>query len=124
VAIATRTRDTAAAPAFCRGITAIAGTEGTIMPLLKHALLLLAAVAALAAASAPGHAQSAYSYPWCGVYPRQIGGYACYYKSYETCMKTMMIGIGGSCMRSPFYRGPDAGSSPPAGRRPRHGRHT
>ena len=28
-----------------------------------------------------------------------IGGYACYYKSYEACMKTMMIGIGGGCMR-------------------------
>jgi hypothetical protein len=80
------------------------------MPLHKLALPMLAVVAIVAAAPPPGHAQSAYSYPWCGVYPRQIGGYACYYKTYETCMKTMMIGIGGSCMQSPFYRGADAGT--------------
>jgi hypothetical protein len=93
------------------------------MPLHKLAVFALAVVAALAAAPTPSHAQSAYSYPWCGVYPRQIGGYACYYKTYETCMKTMGIGIGGSCMQSPFYRGPDSGSAP-AGRKQRHGRHT
>jgi hypothetical protein len=91
-----------------RGITGIVGTEGATMPLHKLAVFALAVVAALAAAPTPSHAQSAYSYPWCAVYPRAIGGYACYYKSYETCMKTMMIGIGGSCMQSPFYRGPDA----------------
>jgi Protein of unknown function (DUF3551) len=82
------------------------------MSLLKLAIPALAVVAALAAAPAPLHAQSAYSYPWCAVYPRAIGGYACYYKTYESCMKTMMIGIGGGCMQSPFYRGPDAGNRP------------
>jgi hypothetical protein len=82
------------------------------MPLLKYAIPLLAAAATLAMVPAPGQAQSAYSYPWCAVYPRQIGGYACYYKSYETCMKTMGIGIGGSCMQSPFYRGPDPSTRP------------
>jgi Protein of unknown function (DUF3551) len=79
---------------------------------LKLAIPVLAVVAAVAPAPTPAHAQSAYSYPWCGVYPRQIGGYACYYKTYESCMKTMGIGIGGSCMQSPFYRGPDAGNRP------------
>jgi hypothetical protein len=93
------------------------------MPLLKLAVPMLTVVAALAMAPTPSHAQSAYSYPWCAVYPRAIGGYACYYKTYEQCMKTMMIGIGGGCMQSPFYRGPDAGA-PPIGRRQRHGRHT
>jgi Protein of unknown function (DUF3551) len=87
------------------------------MPLLKLAVSVLTVVAALAIAPTPGHAQSAYSYPWCAVYPRAIGGYACYYKSYEQCMKTMMIGIGGSCMQSPFYRGPDAGTAPARRRR-------
>jgi hypothetical protein len=77
------------------------------MPFHKLAVSVLAVVAALAVAPAPSHAQSAYSYPWCAVYPRAIGGYACYYRTYESCMKTMMIGIGGSCMQSPFYRGPD-----------------
>jgi hypothetical protein len=93
------------------------------MPLHRLAIPLLTVIAALAAAPTPGHAQSAYSYPWCGVYPRAIGGYACYYKTYESCMRTMMIGIGGSCMQSPFYRGADAGS-PPAARRQRRGPHT
>jgi Protein of unknown function (DUF3551) len=87
------------------------------MTLHRLAVLMLAAVAALCAAPTPGHAQSAYSYPWCAVYPRAIGGYACYYKTYESCMKTMMIGIGGGCMQSPFYRGPDAGTAPARRRR-------
>jgi Protein of unknown function (DUF3551) len=81
-----------------------------LMP--KLAVPVLAAVAIVAAMPAPGRAQSAYSYPYCAVYPRAIGGYACYYKSYEACMKTMTIGIGGGCMASPFYRGPDAGNRP------------
>ena len=84
------------------------------MPLHKLALPLGAVFAALGAVPTPGHAQSAYSYPWCAVYPRAIGGYACYYRSYEMCMKTMW-GIGGSCMLSPFYRGPAAAA--PARRR-------
>jgi hypothetical protein len=87
------------------------------MTLHRLAVSVLAVVATFAAATTPGRAQSAYSYPWCGVYPRQIGGYACYYKTYEQCMKTMGIGIGGGCMRSPFYRGPDPGTAPARRRR-------
>ncbi len=63
----------------------------------------------LIAGGSNARAQSAYSYPWCAVYPRNIGGYACYYSNYETCMRTM-VGIGGYCERSPFYRGPDPGT--------------
>ena len=92
-------------------------TPKDIMTLSKLAFPMLAVVAMFAATPTPGHAQSAYSYPWCAVYPRAVGGYACYYKTYETCMKTMMIGIGGSCMQSPFYRGPDAGTAPARRRR-------
>jgi hypothetical protein len=69
--------------------------RGTI-PLRKLAVPVVAVVATLVAAPTLSRAQSTYSYPWCGVYPRAIGGYACYYKSYGTCMKTMS-GIGGSC---------------------------
>jgi hypothetical protein len=92
-------------------------TPKDIMTLSKLAVPMLAVVAMVATTPTPGQAQSAYSYPWCAVYPRAVGGYACYYKTYETCMKTMMIGIGGSCMQSPFYRGPDAGTAPARRRR-------
>jgi hypothetical protein len=91
------------------------------MPLPKLAIPALVVVATLAAAHTPGHAQTAYSYPWCAVYPRTPGTNACYYKSYESCMKTMRTGIGGYCMQSPFYRGPAAGTEPA---RRRYGRHT
>jgi hypothetical protein len=91
------------------------------MPLPKLAVPVLAVVAVFAATPTSGHAQSAYSYPWCAVYPRAIGGYACYYRTYELCMNTTR-GIGGYCMQSPFYRGPEAGS-PSTSRRQRHGRH-
>ena len=53
-----------------------------------------------------GHAQSAYDYPWCAVYTNRSGAQACYYASYAQCMATM-DGIGGFCMRSPYYRGPE-----------------
>ena len=88
------------------------------------ALSLLLAAAALIGTVEAGHAQSAYSYPWCARYPRDIGGFACYYTSYEQCYTTM-LGIGCYCMRSPFYRGPDPGAGPVAGhRKKRHGGHS
>jgi hypothetical protein len=93
------------------------------MTLHKIAIPVLALLATAIAAPPFARAQSPYSYPYCAVYPRAIGGYACYYKTYESCMKTMMIGIGGSCMVSPFYRGPAAASSP-ISQRPRRGRHS
>lgn len=74
---------------------------------------LLAATAAIGAVDT-GHAQSAYSYPWCARYPRDIGGFACYYTSFEQCWTTMRP-IGGYCVRSPFYRGPDPGVASVAG---------
>jgi hypothetical protein len=74
-------------------------------------LLSLVAAAALFGSIPSSHAQSAYSYPWCARYPRDIGGFACYYTSFEQCMTTMR-GIGGYCIRSPFYRGPDRRRKP------------
>jgi hypothetical protein len=65
------------------------------------------AAAALLAPVTAGHAQSAYDYPWCGVYTSNAGaggGQACYYTSYAQCMATMRgLGI---CTQSPYYRGP------------------
>lgn len=54
------------------------------------------------------HAQSAYDYPWCAIYSgRQGGTQACYYASYAQCRATM-DGIGGTCIRSPYYGGAPA----------------
>jgi hypothetical protein len=76
------------------------------MRLLKASLVVAALMAA-----APASAQSAYSYPWCGVYTSNTGpggAMSCYYASYAQCMATMS-GLG-YCTSSPYYRGP---SEPP-----------
>jgi hypothetical protein len=76
------------------------------MRLLKASLFVAAVMAA-----APASAQSAYDYPWCGIYTSTQGAggaQACYYTSYAQCMATMS-GLG-FCTRSPYYRGP---SEPP-----------
>ena len=67
---------------------------------LLHASLLVAALLA----AAPAAAQSAYDYPWCGVYTSNAGpggAQACYYTSYAQCMATMS-GLG-FCTESPYY---------------------
>ena len=51
-------------------------------------------------------AQSAYDYPWCALRDGKAGGQSCYYTSYEQCMATLS-GIGGTCIRSPYYNGPE-----------------
>jgi len=74
-------------------------------------LLQLSLVAAAVLAAAPAAAQSAYDYPWCGVYTSNEGAggaMSCYYASYGQCMATM-TGLG-YCTQSPYYRGP---SEPP-----------
>jgi hypothetical protein len=71
---------------------------------LPHIFLVAAALLAPVTA---GHAQSAYDYPWCAVYPSSSGAggaQSCYYRSYGECMQTMS-GIGGNCVQSPYYRG-------------------
>jgi hypothetical protein len=67
-------------------------------------LLALIGLAALAQ-TRPGAAQSAYDYPWCAIYGDKSGAQACYYVSYPQCIATLR-GIGGTCIRSPYYRGP------------------
>jgi len=56
--------------------------------------------------AAPSFAQSAYDYPWCSVRTGPGGGGAqsCYFSTYRQCMETIS-GIGGYCIRSPYYRG-------------------
>jgi hypothetical protein len=71
------------------------------MRLLRGSLI----AAALLAATPASHAQSAYDYPWCAVYSDNSGPggtMSCYYASYAQCMQTMS-GIGGYCIRSPYY---------------------
>jgi hypothetical protein len=71
----------------------------------------LALLAAIVGAAPSSFAQSAYDYPWCAVYGGRVasGAQSCYYKSFSQCMATMS-GIGGTCVRSPYYRGPEARS--------------
>jgi Protein of unknown function (DUF3551) len=79
-------------------------------------LLTASLVVAAVLAAGPASAQSAYDYPWCGVYTSNAGpggAQACYYKTYAQCMATMS-GLG-YCTESPYYRGP----SGPARRRDR-----
>jgi hypothetical protein len=80
------------------------------MRLLKGYLI----AAALLASASAGHAQSAYDYPWCGIYTSNAGAggaQACYYTSYAQCMATMR-GLG-YCSESPYYRGPSGGDRQP-----------
>jgi Protein of unknown function (DUF3551) len=70
-------------------------------PAVLSLVLLSAAVFAGAGES---RAQSAYDYPWCAVYTNRSGAQACYYASYGQCIATMR-GIGGYCIRSPYFRG-------------------
>jgi hypothetical protein len=70
------------------------------MRLLQTSLIGAALLASVTAA----HAQSAYDYPWCGIYDSNAGAggaQACYYTSYAQCMATMR-GLG-FCTESPYY---------------------
>jgi hypothetical protein len=76
------------------------------MRLLNASLIVAALLAA-----APASAQSAYDYPWCGIYTSAQGAggaQSCYFATYAQCRATMdRLGI---CTQSPYYRGP---SEPP-----------
>jgi hypothetical protein len=83
--------------------------------------LFLIAAALLGEAQAAA-AQSAYSYPWCARYfaHEYAGATSCYFDSYQQCMTTLS-GIGGYCIKSPYYRAAPA-TVPPANSRPAHPR--
>ena len=64
-------------------------------------------------------AQSAYDYPFCGVYQDRSGATSCYFATYEQCMTTMRGGNMGYCKDNPFYRGPTV-IEPPRRKARRH----
>ena len=66
------------------------------------------AAGAFFATTSMGYAQSAYDYPWCALFTRTSGATSCYFQSYQQCMATLS-GIGGVCIRSPYYHGPGPG---------------
>ena len=74
---------------------------------MRASLGPVALLVALVGAAPTSVAQSAYDYPWCAVYGSRagLGAQSCYYATYAQCMATMS-GIGGYCIRSPYYRGP------------------
>jgi len=80
------------------------------MRMLRASLVL----AALMAAGTAAHAQSAYDYPWCAIYGSRDGSGAtsCYFATREQCLATIS-GIGGNCIRSPFYGQGPRGDRPP-----------
>ena len=89
-------------------------------------IVLLVIAAALLGETQVSKAQSAYSYPWCAIYPGDShgpgGAMSCYYTSWEQC-RTTMLGIGGNCVESPYYH---AQPTPLPNRslvKPRHHRH-
>jgi hypothetical protein len=63
--------------------------------------LLVAGLSSLAGAA---QAQTVYSYPWCAVQADKSGATSCYFATYEQCRATLS-GIGGTCVRSPYFRG-------------------
>ncbi len=71
---------------------------------MRAAALILVLSAGALVQAVPAQAQSAYSYPWCALRADRSGAQSCYYRTYEQCMATIS-GIGGSCIRSPYYRG-------------------
>lgn len=75
---------------------------------MRRSVALLSFAAALLAQTVPSHAQSAYSYPWCALYGDRSGAQSCYFASREQCMATLS-GIGGTCIRSPYYHGDRGG---------------
>ena len=70
---------------------------------MKNTLLLATAAAALMGIGS-AQAQSAYSYPWCALYGDRSGAQSCYFATRRQCEETLQ-GIGGSCIRSPYYHG-------------------
>jgi uncharacterized protein DUF3551 len=87
------------------------------LPILSLFLIAAALLGEIQAVSA----QSPTSYPWCAKYfdSWMFGTTSCYFTSYEQC-RTTMSGIGGVCIRSPYYHG----ALPNAPVPPRRRRHT
>jgi hypothetical protein len=87
-------------------------------------IMLFVVAAALVGETQSSNAQSAYSYPWCLLGGPMVGSNArsCYYTSWEQCMATMS-GIGGNCIRSPYYHAQSMKLPRHANVKPHHRRH-
>ena len=92
----------------------------------KPTIVLFVVAAALLGETQAGHAQSAYSYPWCAILPGagsgSGGAMSCYYTSWEQC-RTTMLGIGGNCVQSPYYHAQPTQLAHRPIVKPRHRRH-
>jgi Protein of unknown function (DUF3551) len=71
---------------------------------MRQSIFFVVVLATLAAVTIPVAAQSPTSFPWCMKGAR--GGTSCYFNSYQDCRATVS-GLGGWCMRNPYYRGPN-----------------
>jgi hypothetical protein len=70
----------------------------------QSTVFVVLTILALAADIVPAAAQSPYTYPWC-LQGAKSGNFSCYFNNYQECMATKS-GLGGHCIRSPYYRGP------------------
>jgi hypothetical protein len=70
---------------------------------MRQSIFFVVVLTALAALAVPAAAQSPTSFPWCMKGAR--GGTSCYFHSYQDCWTTVS-GLGGWCIRNPYYRGP------------------
>jgi Protein of unknown function (DUF3551) len=70
---------------------------------VRKSIFVVAVLTTLAAVTVPAAAQSPTSYPWC-LQGAKSGSLSCYFNNYQECMTTRS-GLGGHCIRSPYYRG-------------------
>jgi hypothetical protein len=66
--------------------------------------IIVPLIAGFACLAGSAQAQSVYDYPWCAVYADRSGATSCYFSTYQQCQTTIQ-GIGGNCIRSPYYHG-------------------
>ncbi len=71
---------------------------------MRYRIMLPMVVAAFASLAGTAQAQSPYSYPWCALQADRSGATTCYFSTYEQCRATLQ-GIGGTCIRNPYFRG-------------------
>jgi hypothetical protein len=86
--------------------------------------VLFLVAAALLGETQSSNAQSPYSYSWCSLGGAMVNSNArsCYYTSWQQCMATTS-GIGGHCIRNPYYNAQPAELPHRALAKPRHQRH-
>jgi hypothetical protein len=71
---------------------------------MRVRIILPLLVAGLSSLAGSAQAQSVYSYPWCAVLADKSGATSCYFATYGQCQASLG-GVGGTCIRSPYFRG-------------------